>query len=213
VTSKTELLLFLGLPPQAGADEIELIYLERRAKAEKRLRQGDTRARFEIERLDGVFGRLDGIDAKGEESGTAPVAVAMTSAPSLLRPAGSIREARGSVALGIAACLVVLWAFFVYRSSLTGGSLNILNLLQSPVYLLVFLLAFGAEALSYMSHRDESRARYLARQGLESPNELESQVSYARVGRWLGRIAVALAVLLAILLVTSLFHLLEHKAS
>ena len=212
MTSRAELLLFLGLPPQAGADEIELVYLERRADAEKRLRQGDTRARFEIERLDGVFRRLDAMDAEEEEGVTAPVAASVRK-PSLLRPAGSGREARGSVALGIAACLVVLWAFFVYRSSLTGGSLNILNLLQSPVYLLVFLLAFGAEALSYMSHKDESRARYLARQGLESPDELESQVSYARVGRWLGRIAVALALLLAILLATSLLHLLEHKAS
>jgi len=212
VTSRAELLLFLGLPPQAGADEIELVYLERRADAEKRLRQGDTRARFEIERLDGVFRRLDAMDAEEEEGVTAPVAASVRK-PSLLRPAGSGREARGSVALGIAACLVVLWAFFVYRSSLTGGSLNILNLLQSPVYLLVFLLALGAEALSYMSHKDESRARYLARQGLESPDELESQVSYARVGRWLGRIAVALALLLAILLATSLLHLLEHKAS
>ncbi|HEY5478543.1 MAG TPA: hypothetical protein VIJ84_02890 [Gaiellaceae bacterium] len=212
MTSRAELLLFLGLPPQAGADEIELVYLERRADAEKRLRQGDTRARFEIERLDGVFRRLDAMDAEEEEGVTAPVAASVRK-PSLLRPAGSGREARGSVALGIAACLVVLWAFFVYRSSLTGGSLNILNLLQSPVYLLVFLLALGAEALSYMSHKDESRARYLARQGLESPDELESQVSYARVGRWLGRIAVALALLLAILLATSLLHLLEHKAS
>ena len=132
MTSRAELLLFLGLPAQAGADEIELVYLERRAKAEKRLQQGDTRARFKIGRLDGVFGRLDGIDAKGEESGTAPVAVATTSAPSLLRPAGSIREANGSLLCGIASCLVVLWAFFVYWPSLTRSSLNVLNMLRAP---------------------------------------------------------------------------------
>jgi hypothetical protein len=38
VTSRTELLGVLGLPPQAGAGEIELVYLERHAEAEKRLR-------------------------------------------------------------------------------------------------------------------------------------------------------------------------------
>jgi hypothetical protein len=73
VTSRTELLGVLGLPPQAGAGEIELVYLERHAEAEKRLREGDKRARFEIERFDGVFGKLDGAEAE-EEIGTAPSA-------------------------------------------------------------------------------------------------------------------------------------------
>jgi hypothetical protein len=206
VTSRAELLLFFDLPPQAGAGEIELVYLERRAEAEKRLRQGDKRARFEIERLDGVFRRLDVIAAEEEVGVTAPAAVMK---PSLLRLVGSVREAKGSMACGICACLVVLWAFFVYRSSLTSGSLNILNLLQTPVYFLVYLLALGAEALSYMSLKDESRARFLAKRGLDPPAELERQVSYAKAGRWLGRMAVALAILLAILLVSSFSHFLE----
>lgn len=71
------------------------------------------------------------------------------------------------------------------------------------MYFLVYLLALAAEALSYMSLRDESRARVLARRGLEPPDWLESQVFRARGGRYLGRIAVVLAVLLAILLASS----------
>ncbi|HEY5479763.1 MAG TPA: hypothetical protein VIJ84_09135, partial [Gaiellaceae bacterium] len=73
MTSRTELLGVSGLPPQAGAGEIELTYLERHAEAEKRLREGDKRARFEIERFDGVFRKPDGAEAE-EEIGTAPPA-------------------------------------------------------------------------------------------------------------------------------------------
>jgi hypothetical protein len=121
VRTRTELLLFLGLPAQAGAREIELVYLERRAEAVKRFQDGDRRARFEVERLDGVFGRLLGADAAGEgaaaqgrEEDEAPTVGAGAMEPAFLRPAGSIREANASLVCGIAACLVVLWAFYVY---------------------------------------------------------------------------------------------------
>ncbi|MGA9762163.1 MAG: hypothetical protein WBQ14_07055 [Gaiellaceae bacterium] len=204
MTSRAELLLFLDLPPQAGAGEVELVYLERRAEAEKRLRQGDLRARTEIERLDGVFRRLDGMEAEveGEESGVVPVA-ASAKKPSLLRPAGSIREANGALACGISAFLVVLWAFYVYWPSLRS-SWNILNMLQSPVYVLIYVLALAAEVLSYASLKDESRARYLTRRGFEAPDSLDqNQVFRARSGRRLGRVAAALAVLLAVLLASS----------
>ena len=208
MTPRAELLLFLGLPPQAGADEIELVYLERRAGAEKRLRQGDARARFEIERLDGVFKRLDDLGTDAAESEAVPGAV-MTAKeePALMRSAGAAREATGSLMCGIAACLIVLWAFFVYRTDLRGSSADVLGLLQSPLYFAIYLLTLAAEVLSHASLSDASRARFLVKFGLEPSDWLdESEISHARAGRYLGRIAAALAVLLAILLMSSFSH-------
>ena len=210
--ARGELLLFLGLPPDAGAKEIELVYLERRAEAEKRWRQGDRRARFEVERLDGVFGKLTGLVADTEEGGTPPPVVAKAKEPVFLRPAGSMREANGSLACGIAACLVVLWAFYVYWHNVRESSWDILNLLQSPWYFLIFLLVFGAEMLSRATLGDEARARYLVKQGLKPAESIdEKQISRARAGRYLGRIVVVLAVLLALFLMSSFSHFLMHK--
>lgn len=209
VRARSELLLFLSLPSDAGAKEIELVYLERRAEAEKRWRQGDRRARFEVERLDGVFGKLTGLVVDTEERGTPPPAVAKAKEPVFLRPAGSMREANGSFACGIAACLVVLWAFFVYWHNVRESSWDILNLLQSPWYFLIFLLALGAEMLSRAAYGDAERVRYVIKQGLEPTESLdERQISRARAGRYLGRIAVALAILLAIFLASSFSHFL-----
>lgn len=211
MTGRAELLLVLGLPPQASANEIELVYLERRAKAEKCFQQGDKSARFEVERLDGAFRRLRDTDAEAEEAGTTPLAVAKARERSFLRPTGSAREANGSLACGIAACLVILLVFYVYWPELTGrASIYVLSLPQSPVYFLVFLLALAAEILAHATLRDEARARLLIKKGLEPTESLdEKQISRARTGRNLGRIAVALAVLLAILLTSSFFHFLK----
>lgn len=211
MTSRAELLLVLGLPPHAGANEIEFVYLERLAEAEKRSQQGDTRAQFEIDRLEGVFRRLEDTDAEAVEAGTVPVAAAKASEPSFLRPTGSALEANCSLFCGIAACLIILWAFYVYWPDLTGGSsIYVLSLPQSPVYLLVYLLALAAEILAHATLKDEVRARFLIKKGLEPTESLdESQISRARAGRYLGRIAVALAILLAILLMSSFSHFLR----
>ena len=154
------------------------------------------------------------MEAEVVETGTEPVAVAKAREPSFLRPSGSVREANGSLACGIAACLVVLWAYYVNWPSLTGPSWNILNLLQSPVYFFVYLLALAAEVLSHAVFKDESRALFLMKQGLAPPDWLDdNRVSRARAGRYLGRIAMSLAVLLAILLVSSFSHFLRGRAS
>lgn len=209
MTRRADLLFSLGLPPQASLGEIEFVYLERRAEAEKRLQQGDARARAETDRLEGVFRRLEGMDAEVVETGTEPVAATEARTPFFLRTTGSVREANGSLACGIAACLVVLWAFYVYWPDLTGSSLNILNLFQSPVYFLIYVLALAAEVFSHTSLKAESRALFLMKQDLEPPDWLnESQISRTRAGRFLGRIAAALAILLAILLASSFFHFL-----
>jgi hypothetical protein len=149
VNARSVLLLFLNLPLYTGAKEIELVYLERRAEAEKRFQQGDKSARFEVERLDGVFKRLRDTDAEAEEAVTASLAVANERERSFLRSTGSAREANGSLACVIAACLVVLLVFYVYWSELTGkASIYVLSLPQSPVCFLVFLLALAAEMLA-----------------------------------------------------------------
>lgn len=211
MTQRADLLFSLGLPPQASLGEIEFVYLERRAEVEKRLQQGDTRARAEIDRLERVFERLEGMDAEAVETRTGPVAVAEARTPFFVRTTGSVWEANGSLICGIAACLVVLWAFYVYWPDLTGSSvLSILGLLQSPVYFLIYLLVFAAEVLSHTSLRAGSRALFLMERGLEHPDWLnESHISRARVGRYLGRIAAALAVLLAIWLALSFSHALR----
>ncbi|MGC9974230.1 MAG: hypothetical protein ABSC36_02410 [Gaiellaceae bacterium] len=209
MSRRADLLFALGLPPQASPGEIEYFYLERRAEAEKRLRGGDIRAQAEIDRLEGVFRLLEGMDENALEIEAEPAAATGAKTPSHLRATGSLREANGSLACGVAACLVVLWAFYVDRSGLTGSSTYVLGLLQSPVYFLIYVLALAAELLSHASLKDESRALFLVKQGLEPTDRLdESQVSRARAGRYLGRIAVALAILLAILLVSSFFHFL-----
>jgi hypothetical protein len=210
LTRRANLLFALGLPPQASRGEIEFVYLERRAKLEKRLQQGDTRAQAEIDRLEGVFRRLEGMDAEADETRIEHVAVAKGRTPFFLRATGLVGEANGALGCGIAACLVVLWAFYVYWPDLTESSVSILGLLQSPAYFLIYLLTLAAEVLSHTSLRAGRRALFLMKQGLEPPNWLdESQISRARAGRYLGRIAVALAVLLAILLVSSFFHFLK----
>jgi hypothetical protein len=218
VRTRTELLRFLDLPAHAGAKEIELVYLERRAETVKRFQDGDRSARFVVERLDGVFGRLVGIGAaakdaaaeSAEEDQASNNVVVEAKEPAFIRPAGSIREANGSLFCGISACLVVFWAFSVYWPSRRESSLNILNLLQSPVFFLVFLLALAAEILARATLRDGARVRYLIKQGLEPAQSLdETQISRARVGRYLGWIAVALAILLAILLISSFSHFLR----
>lgn len=210
MTRRADLLFALGLPPEASLGEIEYVYLERRAEAEKRLQQGDSRAQPEIDRLERVFKWLEGMDAEAVETRAEPVAAAEARTPFFLRSTGSVWEANGSLVCGIAACLVVLWALYVYWPSLTGPSWNILNLLQSPVYFLIYLLALAAEVLSHAILKAESRAIFLVKHGLERPDWLdERQISRARAARYLGRIAVALAVLLAILLVSSFFHFLK----
>jgi hypothetical protein len=213
VTERADLLFSLGLPPEASLSEIEYFYLERRAEAENRLQRGDTRARAEIDRLERVFERLEGMDAEAVETRAEPVAASEARTPFYLRTTGSDWEANGSLVCGVAVCLVVLWAFYVYWPSLTGSSLNILNLLQSPVYLLIYLLALAAEMLSHTSLEAKSRALFLIKQGLERPDwPSESQISRARAGRYLGWIAAALAILLAIFLVSSFFHFLKLES-
>lgn len=209
MTRRADLLFSLGLPPEASLGEIEFVYLERRAEAEKRLQQGDTGARAEIDRLEGVFRRLEGIDAKAVETRAAPVAATEARTPSFLRATGSLWEANGSLACGIAACLVVLWAFYLYWPDLTESSVSILGLLQSPAYFLIYLLTLAAEVLSHTSLRAGRLAFFLMKQGLEPPDWLdERQIPRARAGRYLGRIAAALAILLAILLASSFSHFL-----
>ena|GEM_PF-3317192 len=169
MTRREELLLFLGLPPQARAGEIEFVYLERRAAAEKRLRHGDKRARAEIDRLESVFKRLEDLGADAAESEAVPVAVMTAKGkPALMRSAGADREANGSLMCGIAACLIVLWAFFVYRADLRGSSADVLGLLQSPLYFAIYLLTLAAEVLSHASLSDASRARFLVKFGLRA---------------------------------------------
>ena len=203
MSSRAELLLVLGLPPHAGAHEIEPAYRVRRAEAEKRLEQGDFHATAEIALLERVLEQVEGTEPSRAE--VEPVAAFEAKKPSQRRsPEWPDREATGSLVCGIAACLVVLWAAYVYRPDPRDPSIDVLNLFQSPVYFLIYLLALAAEMLSYTSFRNASRALLLERRGIERPDLLsEAHVSRARAGRVLGRTAAALAVLLAILLSSS----------
>ena len=106
---------------------------------------------------------------------------------------------------------MVLLVLYVYWPELTGkASIYVLSLPQSPVYLLVFPLALGAEMPARTTLKDQARARYLIKRGLEPAESFdERKISRARAGRYLGRIAAALAIVPAILLVSSFSHLLR----
>jgi hypothetical protein len=199
----------LGLPPQASAGEIERVFLEQRAEAEKRLRQGDVQARADIERLERAFRLLE--SAVGT---TEPVPVER---PEPIRrvvsPPLTLRwESTGSLVCGVLACLTVLWFFYAYRSDLNRPSIDLLWLLQKPAYFFIFLLALAAEVLSHTDLLVGSRALILARKGPASQLKTEQRrISRARLGRRFGRLAAASAFVLALLMTFSFFHAIGQR--
>jgi hypothetical protein len=210
LTARTDLLLVLGLRPQASARAIERAYVERRAQAAKRLEQGEPGARAELEQLDRVIRRLEEADVAGLE-GPSP-ARSKARRPRLVHelvstPARQLAlpwEGTAALACGILACLLSL---VLYLATLSGAEVGIGFPLDNPIFYLVFALALAAEMLAHTELQASAHAHFMVRHGHRPRAEPEAvRVGRARLGRRLGRAAAILNVVFLVLVVISFFH-------